>query len=99
MLLHDSARRIAEGADAGRATSTEERGALRAAMCHAARVTREVVTAMYELGSSSSLYTANRLERIFRDGHAAAQHGLLNPINLEPAGRILLGRDLAVPIF
>ena len=45
------------------------------------------MTPMYELG------------RIFRDGHGAAQHGLLNPINLEPAGRILLGLDLGVPIF
>jgi hypothetical protein len=45
------------------------------------------------------VYVDNRLEQIFRDVHVAAQHGVLNPINYEPAGRLLLGVDPAVALF
>lgn len=75
------------------------RGALRGAMCHAATVSREALSAMYALGSSSSLYRGGRLERLFRDGFAAAQHGLLATGHQETAGRIRLGLDPGTPIF
>ena len=68
-------------------------------MCHAGATSRRVAGAMYELGSSSSLYRGQRLDRLFRDANAAAQHGLLNPLHLEPAGRILLGVDPAVGVY
>ena len=98
LLLLDAAAGVSAAAERGEVTMAE-RGRLRAAMCHAAVVTRRVVTSMYELGSSSSLYEGNRLERLFRDRHAAAQHGLLNPLQLEPAGRLLLGLDAAVAVY
>ncbi|MGE0844508.1 hypothetical protein [Pseudonocardia sp.] len=75
------------------------RGAIRAAMCHAAQTSRDVLTRAYVLGSSSSLYVGSRLERAFRDGMVAAQHGLLATMMLEPAGRIRLGLDVGVPIY
>jgi indole-3-acetate monooxygenase len=97
LLLRDAADGVWSSAERG-AVSFDDRGRLRSAMCHAGAVARRVVTAMYELGSSSSLYEG-RLERVFRDTHAAAQHGLLNPIQLEPFGRHLLGVDPAVGLY
>lgn len=99
LLLHSAATQIWDAANAGDEITLALRGPLRAAMCHAARVAREVVTSMYELGSSSSIYVDNRLEQIFRDVNVAAQHGVLNPINYEPSGRLLLGVDPAVALF
>lgn len=99
LLLRTAAADI-DGAAATAAPITPElRGALRAAMCHAASTARDVLTGMYVLGSSSSLYVGSRLERVFRDGMVAAQHGLLAATMLEPAGRILFGLDEGVPIY
>ena len=99
LFLHDAAADLCRCAATGEAITAAQRGRIRAAMTHAGQTSRAVVTSMYELGSSSSLYTANRLERIFRDGHAVAQHGLLNSLTLVSAGRILLGQDPGVPVF
>ena len=93
LLLHDAVADLCAGATAGVPTTVEQRARVRAAMTFAGQTSRTVVNSMYELGSSSSLYVTNRLERIFRDGNAAAQHGLLNALTWEPVGRVLLGQD------
>lgn len=98
LLLQETASDIMKAAHAGQVTEND-RGAFRAAMSHSGRVSRDVVTAMYELGSSSSLYQGNRLERLFRDTHAAAQHALLQPGHLETAGRLMMGLDPGVFVF
>jgi hypothetical protein len=36
-------------------------------------------------------YKPGRIARLFRDGHAAAQHANLSAESYEPAGRTLLG--------
>ena len=54
---------------------------------------------MYLLGSSTALYSGNEIERAFRDGHAAAQQGLLHATHHELAGRLLLGLEPGAPIF
>jgi alkylation response protein AidB-like acyl-CoA dehydrogenase len=98
LLLLSAAGDLDAAAAAGSEPGVEIRGVLHAAMAHAGRVSREVLVAMYELGSSTSLYTANRLEHIFRDGMAAVQHGNVAPMHFELAGRVLLGLDPASPI-
>jgi hypothetical protein len=85
-------------AAAGRPATEAERGAVRGALCHAAETARAVLTSMYEVGSSTPLYESSRLGRIFRDGHAAAQHALLSAAHYELAGRTLLGLPPNVPI-
>ncbi|HWG23793.1 acyl-CoA dehydrogenase family protein [Actinospica sp.] len=80
-----------DAATAGRAASNAERGALRGAISHAGETARAVTTAMYEAASSSALYEPSRIGRLFRDGHAAAQHGNLSAAHYELAGRTLLG--------
>jgi alkylation response protein AidB-like acyl-CoA dehydrogenase len=103
LLLHEAAAEIdtaaAEVADGGNGVTVGQRLELRGAMSHAAATSRNVLTSMYQLGSSSALYVGEPLERLFRDGHAAAQHALLNPTHLELTGRQLLGREPGVPVF
>lgn len=77
----------------------EQRAGLRAAMSHGARVSRETLVAMYELGSSSSLYQSNRLERLFRDGMVALQHANHSAAFFEAAGRVRFGRDHGMTLF
>lgn len=74
-----------------------ERGALRGALSFTAETSRAVLTSMYELGSSAVLYEPSRLGRIFRDGHAAAQHLIMSPAHYELAGRTMLGLPAGDP--
>jgi hypothetical protein len=75
------------------------RGEMHAAMSKAGRVGREVLVTMYELGSSTPLYTGNRLGQVFRDGMTVAQHGNVAAWHDELAGRILLGLDPGTPLL
>jgi alkylation response protein AidB-like acyl-CoA dehydrogenase len=77
----------------------EQRAALRGAMSHGARVCRDALVAMYELGSSSSLYQSNTLERLFRDGMVALQHANHSAAFFEAAGRVRLGQDPGIALF
>jgi alkylation response protein AidB-like acyl-CoA dehydrogenase len=97
--LHAAIARIDEAAAANDPITPEMRAELRSTMSLVARTAREVVTSMYQLGSSSSIYAGNRIERAFRDTHVAAQHGLLNPTVSEISGRIKLGIDPGTPVF
>jgi alkylation response protein AidB-like acyl-CoA dehydrogenase len=75
-----------------------ERAALRGAATHVMETARTVLTAMYQIGSSTSLYTDSRLGTLFRDGHAAAQHKNMSTDAYPVIGRILLGLPPGVPI-
>jgi indole-3-acetate monooxygenase len=91
LLLHTTADEVTAAAVAGRPIDESLRGQLRAAMSHAGRTGREVAASMYELGSSASLYTSGRLDRVVGDTNAAAQHALLQSSVFETAGRLMFG--------
>jgi alkylation response protein AidB-like acyl-CoA dehydrogenase len=99
LLLLAAAETLQAAGDAGSAVTAGQRAALRAAMSHAARVSRRVLVSMYELGSSSALYTGNALERQFRDGMVALQHANHSAAAFEGAGRVRLGLDPGLPLF
>ncbi len=82
----------AEGEDPG----VHDRTLLRLAATHATRTAARVVDRMYDLGGGSSIYAENRLQRQFRDVHAATQHMVVAPATYELLGRILLGVDTDV---
>ncbi|WP_193047545.1 acyl-CoA dehydrogenase family protein [Mycolicibacterium baixiangningiae] len=77
----------------------QQRAGLRAAMTHAAEVSREALVAMYEVAGSSALYRDNPVERGFRDGMAVLQHTNHSRGFMRAAGRVRLGRDPGVPLF
>lgn len=84
---------------AGDAVTLQQRAALRAAMSHAAEVSRQSLVDMYQLAGSAALYRGNPVERIFRDGMAALQHANQSPQFLTAAGRVRLGMDPGMPLF
>lgn len=98
-LLFSAVRRLQAAAEAGTMSDGNDRAALRSAMSHGAKVSRRVLVRMYELGSSSPLYTGNALERQFRDGMAAVQHINHAANAFEGAGRVRFGLEPNMPFF
>ncbi|SEN89341.1 acyl-CoA dehydrogenase family protein [Actinacidiphila rubida] len=99
LLLLSAAAALDTAGEHGEAVTLDQRADLRAAMSHAARVSREVLVAMYELGSSSSLYRGDPVERLFRDGMVALQHANHSAAFFEAAGRVRFGMDPGMPLF
>ncbi|MGE2716729.1 acyl-CoA dehydrogenase family protein [Mycolicibacterium litorale] len=98
-LLWNSIETLQQSADLDHQVMLHQRAALRAAMTHAAEVSRESLVAMYELASSSALYRGHPIERGFRDGMALLQHANHSRRFLQAAGRVRLGRDPGVLLF
>ncbi|MEU7749013.1 acyl-CoA dehydrogenase family protein [Nonomuraea sp. NPDC049158] len=99
LLLLSTARDIDLAGENAEPVTLERRAALRAAMSHAAQVSRDVLMAMYELGSSASIYHGNAVERLFRDGMVALQHHNHSAAFFESAGRVRLGMAPTLPVF
>ncbi|GAA5180842.1 acyl-CoA dehydrogenase [Rugosimonospora acidiphila] len=99
LLLRSAAHTLDLAGHNAQPVTLEHRADLRAAMSHAAQVSREVLVAMYELGSSTSIYRGNPVERLFRDGMVALQHANHSAGFFEAAGRVRLGIDPGVPLF
>jgi alkylation response protein AidB-like acyl-CoA dehydrogenase len=79
-------------AQSGLAIAMEERARVRLAACHAAQCAIQAVDLTYQLAGGAALFQSGRLERCFRDVHAAGQHIAVSPqANLEPIGRVLFG--------
>ncbi|MGB3484634.1 MAG: acyl-CoA dehydrogenase family protein [Mycobacterium sp.] len=99
LLLFDTAGALQIAAQRGDEVTVQQRAAFRAAMCHAAEVSREALVAIYEAAGSSALYRDNPIERMFRDGMAALQHANHSRRFLVAAGRVHLGREPGLPLF
>ncbi len=93
LLLRDAATAVDTAAECGEPVSEMLRAGLRGAMSYVAMVSRDVISTCQLLASSSAVYTANRIERLVRDGQAAAQHMILSPTHLDILGRLTLGLD------
>jgi alkylation response protein AidB-like acyl-CoA dehydrogenase len=83
-------------AEEGSRPDIEARARLRLAATYATRTAARVVDRMYEAGGGTSIYAASRLQRAFRDVHAATQHMVVAPATFELAGRVLLGVEVDV---
>lgn len=84
--------KTADGSDA----DLVDRARLRLAATHATRTSANVVDRMYDLGGGTSIYATSRLQRAFRDIHAATQHMVVSPATYELTGRVLLGVETDV---
>ncbi|GAB3734997.1 acyl-CoA dehydrogenase [Amycolatopsis oliviviridis] len=99
LFLFDVARRIDETAERAGETTLDLHADLHSAMAHAAAVGRDALVAMYRLGSSTSLYRGNTLERLHRDGMVALQHVNQAPEFFGGSGRVRLGLEPGLPLF
>jgi indole-3-acetate monooxygenase len=85
---------------AGRPVTWHRRALVRLAACQATQCAIQAVDLMYACGGGTSLFESNRLERCFRDVHAAGQHvAVATQSNLEPVGRVLFGLDPGIARF
>lgn len=85
---------------AGRPVTLQRRAMVRLAVVQAIQGAIQAVDLMYACGGGTSLLESNRLERCFRDVHAAGQHLAVSPqTNLEPIGRLLFGLDPGIARF
>jgi alkylation response protein AidB-like acyl-CoA dehydrogenase len=81
-----------EDAVAGRAISLRARAGVRLAACQATQCAIQAVDLMYQTAGGAALFQSGRLERCFRDVHAAGQHIVVSmQATLEPVGRVLFG--------
>lgn len=99
LLLLDAAADLDRSAAADVPITDRLRAALRAAMSHANQVSRNVFVSMHELGGSTSLYRANPLEQLVRDGLAATQHVNNAAVHFELAGQLMLGIQPDAPVY
>ena len=70
---------------------SKEIGDLRLAIPHAIRESVRAVDMVFHVAGTNAIYTANPLERQFRDIHVAVQHIAAFPKNFESAGMVLMG--------
>jgi alkylation response protein AidB-like acyl-CoA dehydrogenase len=66
---------------------------VRIACSHAAQEAARAVDLAYHLGGGSSVYSANVLQRCFRDVHTVTQHLMVSTRIFETAGKVMLGID------
>lgn len=71
----------------------------RLAAAHAAETGAAVARTTSVLGGGGSIFTTSSLQRHMRDADAVAHHFTVAPHVWEDAGRVLLGRKPAAPVF
>ena len=89
---------IDAAATANEPVSVLLRARVRAAMSHAAIVSRDVLAKCQLLASSSAIHVTDPIERLVRDGTVGAQHMLLSPTHLDILGRLTFGLDAGTPL-
>ncbi len=88
-----------EAARHGEGATLRQRAIFRLACVHASRAAVEAVDLCYDAAGTTSIFAANRLNRLWRDAHAASQHVVLSYTGWETVGRVLLGLEPDTPLI
>ncbi|OAI44521.1 hypothetical protein AYO38_00035 [bacterium SCGC AG-212-C10] len=75
------------------------RSRVRLATSHAVRAATQAVDLVHDAVGTSGIFTANPIERHFRDIHTAAAHIMVAPLTFESAGRVEMGMEPTFPFF
>ena len=92
-FLLDELAQAWELALAGDRVPEASRARIRLAATHAARASADAVDLAYDAGGGSSVFTANALQRCFRDVHTGTQHLQVSTRIYETVGRLLFGLE------
>ncbi|HWC12218.1 MAG TPA: acyl-CoA dehydrogenase family protein [Acidimicrobiales bacterium] len=92
-FLVGAMRELTDAARHGDGATLHQRAILRLAIVNASRAAVDAVELCYEVAGTTSIFTAHRLNRHWRDAHAASQHVVLAYSGWETVGRVLLGLE------
>jgi indole-3-acetate monooxygenase len=94
-VLEDLWRSLKQGAK----PTPQQHANYRLMITYSHQAAKQVISILYDLASTSSIFRANRLERDMRDILTACQHRVVHPKMYRPAGRLLLGLNADEPFF
>lgn len=97
--LHSSVSKLWECSLKGKTPSNEKLADVWAASYEAATASRVLVSEIYAVAGTSSLYTKFGIERTHRDIHAVLQHGIIQPHWMTQAGRAYVGLEPTAAMF
>lgn len=89
--LHNSVATLWEESQDKNTFTDEQLADVWAAACEAAREARAMVTEIYSVAGTASLYKKYKIERAHRDIHAILQHGIIQPHWMNQAGMAYAG--------
>jgi alkylation response protein AidB-like acyl-CoA dehydrogenase len=98
-VVFDAIREQWDEVSSGRPSSLEKRTGIRLACTYAGEACAEAVDLVHKTAGGSAILESGRIDRCFRDIHAATQHIGLTTNNYELAGRALLGLDVGTARF
>ncbi len=91
LQLHSSVAKLWEESQNKKTFTDEQLADVWAASCEAAREARAMVSEIYSVAGTSSLYKKFKIERTHRDIHAILQHGIIQPHWMDQAGMAYVG--------
>lgn len=97
--LHAMAHAAWVSAEQNAAVSDDAKADLRLAATTCARSALEAVDLCFHAVGGAAVYRKNVLQRVFRDAHIAATHGMIAPRTLEPIGRRAFGLPTSTAQF
>jgi indole-3-acetate monooxygenase len=86
-VVEDLWRTLSDGAR----PSLQQHANYRLMITYSHQAAKQVISTLYDLAATSSIFRANRLERDMRDILTACQHRVVHPKMYRPSGRLLLG--------
>ncbi len=89
--LHETAARLWDAVAVAGAVDDDARVELRMAATAAARRCVEAVDLCFHASGGTGVYETSPLQRVFRDAHVAASHGMIAARTMEPLGRYSFG--------
>ncbi len=97
-FLFDAMAELCAAARRQEGVTLHQRAIVRLACVHASQAAADAVDLCYQGAGTTSLFTANRLNRLWRDVHAATQHVVLAYTGYETVGRVLVGLEPDTPL-
>jgi alkylation response protein AidB-like acyl-CoA dehydrogenase len=97
--LHNAVSTIWKESLEGNTYTDEQLADVWAASVQAATDARSMLTEIYAVAGTASLYTKSHIERAHRDIHAVLQHGIIQPHWMDQAGMAYVGLTPSAAMF